>query len=57
MCINRLAEDGILEEETARRIHGFRTALNEPMHVIREWTDEDMKSYAQDMLRLIYTEL
>lgn len=57
VCINRLAEDGILEEETARRIHGFRTALNEPMHVIREWTDEDMKSYAQDMLRLIYTEL
>ncbi|EPZ2208772.1 AAA family ATPase [Escherichia coli] len=57
VCISRLADDGILDAATARRIHGFRTELNEPMHVIREWTDEDMRSYARDMLQLIYTEL
>jgi wobble nucleotide-excising tRNase len=56
-CINGLKDNNFIEENVATSIHGYRSALNQPAHVLALWSLEDSRAYAEQMMNFIYNEL
>jgi wobble nucleotide-excising tRNase len=56
-CINGLKDNNFIEENVATSIHGYRNTLNQPAHILADWSLEDSRAYAEQMMNFIYNKL
>lgn len=56
-CIEGLKDHNHISRPVAESLHDFRTTLNIPAHELELWTVDDSRSYAEQMMEFIYSEL
>ena len=56
-CIEGLKDHNYISKPVAESLHDFRTTLNIPAHELELWTVDDSRSYAEQMMEFIYSEL
>lgn len=55
--IDRLFEEGVINETNKKRCHEWRVKLNPPHHTFSTMDIEDKRKIAEDLIDFIYTEL